>query len=131
MAATSAASPVDAIAIDADGAPDAYGPPKVDGDLDGSGTDSLKHAGYPDNQHNSIPDDWRDILVADKHDRPVVNAKGYFISKTSLQNETVDDLEPGKFVDASRVFLHRHAAVLDRPARRPARRPVPACGTRG
>lgn len=95
--------PVEAVAIDADGAPDAYGPPRFEGDLDGSGTDTLKHAGYPDNSHNHIPDDWRDILVADEGDRPVVNGDGFFISKTSLHDETVDDLVPGKFVDASRV----------------------------
>jgi hypothetical protein len=95
--------PVDAVAIDADGAPDAYGPPRFEGDLDGTGTDTLKHAGYPDNQHNPIPDDWHDILVADEHDRPIVNRDGFYISKTSLQDNTVDDREPGKFVDASCV----------------------------
>ncbi|MGY2733886.1 hypothetical protein [Sphingomonas sp. UYP23] len=95
--------PVEAVAIDADGAPDAYGPPRFDGDLHGCGTDSLTHAGYPDNKHNSIPDDWRDILVADGKDRPFVTEDGYHISKTSLQDEAVDDRSPGKFVDASRV----------------------------
>jgi hypothetical protein len=95
--------PVDAIAIDADGAPDAYGPPRFAGDLDGSGADTLKHAGYPTNLHDPIPDDWHDILVADEHDRPLVKDDGFFISKTSLQNPLVDDHKPGKFVDASRV----------------------------
>ncbi|MGY2733421.1 hypothetical protein [Sphingomonas sp. UYP23] len=95
--------PIKDVAIDADGAPDAYGPPRFEGDLDGCGTDTLNHAGYPDNKHNSIPDDWRDILVSDAQDRPALGKGGFFISKTSLQDETVGDRVPGKFVDASRV----------------------------
>lgn len=98
--------PIADVAIDADGAPDAYGPPRFDGDRDGCGTDSLKHAGYPDNSEDPIPDYWPDVLAPDPDDplRPFLKDDGYFISKTSLFDDTLaSDLTPGKFVDANHV----------------------------
>lgn len=98
--------PVEDIAIDADGATDAYGPATFDGDHDGCGTDSLISAGYPSNARDPIPDDWHDILVPDPAEptRPFLKADGFYISKTSLCDESIkSDLTHGKFVDASRV----------------------------
>lgn len=99
--------PVKDIAIDADGAPDAYGPPRFDGDLDGCGTDTLKNAAYPTNAYDPIrKDDWHEILVPDPDDpnHPYKKQDGFYISKTSLCDESLEsELAPGKFVDANRV----------------------------
>jgi hypothetical protein len=98
--------PIKEIAIDADGAPDAYGAPRFDGDHDGCGTDSLISAGYPTNEEDPIPDDWHDILVPDPADpeRPFLKDDGFYVSKTSLCDDSLEsDLAAGKFVDANRV----------------------------
>ena len=99
--------PVKDIAIDADGAPDAYGPPRFHGDLDGCGTDTLKNAAYPTAAYDPIrKDDWHDILVPDPDhpEQPYETADGFYLSKTSLCDESLEsDLAPGKFVDANLV----------------------------
>lgn len=97
--------PLRDIAIDADGAPDAYGPSRFPGDRAGCGTDTLDHAGYPTSEFDPIDDDWHDILVEDPHHpgQPIVK-NGFYISKTSLCNTAEpDDCVPGKYVDASQV----------------------------
>jgi hypothetical protein len=82
------------VAIDADGAPNAYHP-------DDKGLDFLKNAGYPKSSW------WKDVLVPDAADpsRALIRADGpfagYFISKTALAATGVADTKPGKFVDAT------------------------------
>jgi hypothetical protein len=94
------------IAIDADGAPNAYGPPTGPGDHDGSGIDSLTAANYPPGQDDPMgQEDWKTILVPDPANPQVPFRKpdGFFISRTSLCDETRTDFEPGKFLDATAV----------------------------
>lgn len=98
--------PVDDIAIDADGAPNAYGPTCGPKDKHGCGLDSLTSAGYPNSDYNEIDDDWRDILVQDlaNPEKPFLKKDGFYISKTSLCDENAtSDAKPGKYVDASSV----------------------------
>ena len=98
--------PIKHVAIDADGAPDAYGPPRTARDLHGSGRDSLTSAGFPSAAHDIIDDDWRNVLVQDlsNGEEPFLKKDGYYISKTSLFNESAtSDASEGKYVDAARV----------------------------
>lgn len=98
--------PVVDIAIDADGAPNAYGPAKNKRDRHGCGSDSLTSAGYPTSERDIIADNWRDILVQDLADpnQPFLKNDGFYISKTSLCDEAAtSDAAPGKYVDASIV----------------------------
>lgn len=81
--------------VDADGAPNAYGP----GD---TGLDYLANAGYP---HGG----WHDILVPDPTDqskayvRPSNPGRGFFISKTTLANPKLADTAAGKYADATAI----------------------------
>jgi hypothetical protein len=98
--------PLEHVTIDADGAPNAYGPARSKKDEHGSGLDSLTAAGFPDSRHNPIDDDWRDILVQDLHDprKPFLKKDGYYISKTSLYNNSArSDASPGKYINAAEV----------------------------
>lgn len=110
--------PVADVAIDADGAPNAYGPAKSKRDKHGCGLDSLTSAGYPTSQDDVIDDDWRDILVQDlaDTDQPFLKRDGFYISKTSLCNDAAtSDAVPGKYVDASTVsYLVMPQLWLDR-----------------
>lgn len=95
-----------AIAIDADGAPNAYGPPRHVGDVDGSGLDSLTAACYPPGADDPLgQEDWTGILVPDpkKPSVPYIKADGFYVSQTTLSDPTKSDLESGKFVDSSSV----------------------------
>lgn len=86
----------DHVAIDADGAPNAYHP----GDI---GLDKLANAGYPNQSW------WKDVLVVDPDDstQPYVQAsgefKGYFIAKTALIDRTKKATDPARYVDARHV----------------------------
>ena len=86
----------DFMAIDADGAPNAYHP-------DDTGLDLLKHAGYPGSSW------WRNVLVTDPSDpdRPYVvpdgRYKGYFLSMTSLRDPNKAPTDPSRYVDAAKV----------------------------
>jgi hypothetical protein len=94
------------IAIDADGAPNAYGPQKDPDDHDGCGIDSLTAADYPPGHLDPLgQEDWKTILVPDAKDPSVPYCKpdGYYISRTSLCDETKSDFEPGKYLDATAV----------------------------
>jgi len=96
--------PVGDIAIDADGAPDAYGPASP-AHPEGCGTDKLSNAGYPTPKKDPIPDKWQDVLVPDPVNpkKPYLNGE-FYVSKTSLRDRTIkSDLAPGKFVDANSV----------------------------
>lgn len=78
-----------------DGAPNAYHP-------EDRGIDALANAGYPGGG-------WRNVLVADP-DNPSLPYqqksgayRGYFISKTSLQDRSVPETDVRRYVDAAKV----------------------------
>jgi len=80
------------MAIDADGAPNAY-------NRDNTGLDDLSNAGQPGR--------WEGLL-ADEDGNPLVQGPddpfpGYYISCTALADWTKDRLDPTRFVDASRI----------------------------
>lgn len=83
------------IAIDADGAPNAYHP-------DDSGIDALANAGYP---HGG----WKSILAIDPKDasKPFKQTDGafagYFVSMTTLKDKTRATTDPARYVDATSV----------------------------
>ena len=84
------------MAVDADGAPNAYHPEDV-------GLDLLGNAGYPDH------DWWRSILVPDPKNptqaftQPAGEFAGYFVSKTSLQDKSKAVTDPARYVDSRTV----------------------------
>lgn len=86
----------DHMAVDADGAPDAYHP-------DDFGLDYLANAGYPAKQW------WRDVLVVDPHDsdraytQKMGEYAGYFVSKTSLQDRSKAVTDPTRYVDSRNI----------------------------
>lgn len=86
----------DHMAIDADGAPNAYHP-------DDTGLDYLANAGYPDKAW------WPDVLVPDPADRarayeqPDGPFAGYFVSKTALYDPARDETDPYRYVDARNI----------------------------
>lgn len=86
---------LDHIAIDADGAPNAYGP-------DDQGLDSLRDAGYP-NGH------WKNTLVPDPDNpsTPFVQRcgpfKGFYVSMTALTDPAKCATDPSRYVDARTV----------------------------
>lgn len=83
------------IAIDADGAPNAYHPDNI-------GLDANANAGYPNGS-------WHSVLVVDPNDntRPYVQSSGkfvgYFLSKTSLEDKTRPATDPARYVDSTSV----------------------------
>jgi hypothetical protein len=83
------------IAIDADGAPNAYQPQD-------RGIDALANAGFPKG-------DWKSVLVTDPADpsRPFVQDTGqfagFFLSMTTLQDRTKANTDPARWVDARTV----------------------------
>ncbi|EOV0850556.1 glycoside hydrolase family 75 protein [Vibrio parahaemolyticus] len=83
-------------AVDADGAPNAYHPKN-------EGLDYLANAGYPNKSW------WRSVLVEDPKnpgrayqqlDGPF---EGYFVSKTSLQDNSKDEIDTSRYVDATSI----------------------------
>jgi hypothetical protein len=85
----------DRIAIDADGAPNAYHP------MD-TGTDALVNAGFPDSY-------WTSVLVTDPDDpaAPLIQRTGefagYYLSMTALEDEKKNAADPARAVDARKV----------------------------
>src|SRR5262249_49994796 len=85
------------LAVDADGAPNAYGPHGVHGTLD-----NLGNAGHPGN--------WWGI-VTDKRGQPIVQngigpeqpCAGFYISQTSLHDSFFDQTDVRRWVDATRI----------------------------
>jgi hypothetical protein len=83
------------MAIDADGAPNAYHP-------DDKGLDRLANAGYPNG-------DWGSVLVKDPNDasRPYVQSNGafdgYYLSTTALEDGTRPATDPERYVDSGRI----------------------------
>ena len=83
---------VSGMTIDADGAPDAYGP-------DDTGLDELANAGTPTH--------W-DGIIADRDGNPLIQGgddpfPGYYISCTSLADRTKGFTDPTRYVDASKI----------------------------
>lgn len=84
------------VAVDADGAPNAYHP----GDV---GLDALANAGYPNESW------WTSVLVGDPNDPGRAYAQtsgefvGYFVSKTSFQDESKALTDPARYVDARKI----------------------------
>ena len=89
------------LAVDADGAPNAYGPHN-------RGLDLMANA----RGRNG----WAGVL-ADKHGRPVLQKhgpyRGYYVSTTSLEDASVkSDVNPRKYVDARKIpYIVLPAAV--------------------
>lgn len=83
------------MAIDADGAPNAYHP-------DDRGIDALANAGFPNGG-------WKSVLVIDPDDsnRPFVQKSGefagYFVAKTSLQDPLLPTTDVRRYVDSRNV----------------------------
>jgi hypothetical protein len=83
------------MAIDADGAPNAYHP------LD-KGIDALANAGFPNGN-------WKAILVENptKPDEPFVQTDGdfvgFFVSRTTLQDRSLAVTDVRRYVDSTRV----------------------------
>jgi hypothetical protein len=83
---------VSAMMIDADGAPNAYHP-------DDTGLDELANAGSPAH--------W-DGIITDRDGNPLIQQEsdpspGYYISCTSLSDETKKFTDPTRYVDASKI----------------------------
>lgn len=83
---------VSRMAIDADGAPNAY-------NSDDTGLDALANAGEPSR--------W-DGIITDRHGNPVIQTDhdpfpGYYISCTSLSDETKEFTDPTSYVNASQI----------------------------
>lgn len=84
---------LNALAVDADGAPNAYHKANT-------GLDDLANACYPKGS-------WTDILVPDPQDpsrayeQPDGPFAGCFISRTTLANPALAETAPGKYADAS------------------------------
>jgi hypothetical protein len=81
--------------IDADGAPDAYGP-------DGKGRDALANAGKPGNWWGVVTDsgkaDGTPVVQGPEDPKP-----GFYVSATSLQDATKKATDPRRYVDSSAV----------------------------
>jgi hypothetical protein len=83
------------MAVDADGAPNAYHP-------NDTGLDALSNAGFPNGN-------WKGILVVDPNDasRPFVQTSGphagFFLAGTRLQDATKPATDPARYVDAATV----------------------------
>lgn len=74
--------------IDADGAPNAYGPPGT------AALDYLANAGHAGNWYG---------LVVDADGKPVVQATGFYVSQTALEDPDRPRTNPRRYVDSSTV----------------------------
>lgn len=83
---------VSGMAIDADGAPNAY-------NLDDTGLDELANAGAPGHWNGVITDRKGSPLIQQESDP----FPGYYISCTSLADETKEFTDPTRYVDASKI----------------------------
>jgi hypothetical protein len=83
------------IEIDADGAPNAYGPSNTR-------LDNTANAGYPNGN-------WRSILVPDPNDanspfvQPDGDFQGFYVSQTTLKDQTLNNTDINKYVNASAI----------------------------
>ncbi len=83
---------VSGMAIDADGAPNAYNP-------DDTGLDELANAGVPARWNGIITDRHGDPLIQQENDP----FPGYYISCTSLSDESKKFTDPTAYVNASEI----------------------------
>ncbi len=97
------------IAIDADGAPNAYHPDDVANGCKKSavykGLDCPQNAGYPNDTKS-----WPGVIVADPNDpskgyvQPATSAcPGFFVAETSLSDHTKSRTDTARYVDARNV----------------------------
>jgi hypothetical protein len=83
------------MAIDADGAPNAYHPRDT-------GIDALSNAGFPNGG-------WKSVLATDPGNpsQPFIQTggpfAGFFVSKTTLQDPTRKETDPLRYVDSTQV----------------------------
>jgi hypothetical protein len=80
------------MAIDADGAPNAYNPQNT-------GVDDLENAGEPGSWH---------ALAKDESGEPILQGPadpfpGYYVSTTALSDHSKSDHDPAKYVDAEKI----------------------------
>ena len=95
---------VSGMTIDADGAPNAYNP-------DDTGLDELANAGAPGRWNGIITDRDGNPLIQQERDP----FPGYYISCTSLSDESKEFTEPTRFVDASKIpYITLPQDVADR-----------------
>jgi hypothetical protein len=83
---------ISGMTIDADGAPNAYGP-------DDTGLDNLENAG--------VPTHW-DGIVTDEDGNPLIQGEsdpfpGYYVSCTSLSDRRKKFTDPTRYVDAAKI----------------------------
>lgn len=83
---------ISGMTIDADGAPNAYHPDDI-------GLDELANAGSPVH--------W-DGIITDEHGNPLIQEDdhpfpGYYVSCTSLEDETKDFADSARYVDATKI----------------------------
>ncbi len=83
---------ISGMSIDADGAPNAYHP-------DDTGLDELANAGSPTRWNGIITDREGDPLIQEESDP----FPGYYISCTSLADETKEFTDPTRYVDATKI----------------------------
>lgn len=91
------------MAIDADGAPNAYNP-------ENTGIDYNANAGYPKTEdERKARTAWRSIIVPDPANpdqgyvQPDGAFKGYFVSMTSLEDASKPATDPARYVDSSDI----------------------------
>jgi hypothetical protein len=83
------------MAIDADGAPNAYNPQNT-------GIDANANAGFPNGG-------WKSVIVADPAhpNKPFVQPsgefQGFFVSKTTLEDSTLQITDPKRYVDSRKI----------------------------
>jgi hypothetical protein len=83
------------MAIDADGAPNAY-------NAQNTGIDALANAGYPNG-------DWKSVIVADPSNtdrayvQPSGEYRGFFVSKTRLEDGTLPETDYHRYVDSRNI----------------------------
>lgn len=95
---------ISGMTIDADGAPNAYNP-------DDTGLDELANAGAPGRWNGIITDRDGNPLIQQERDP----FPGYYISCTSLSDESKKFSEPTRYVDASKIpYIALPQDVADR-----------------
>lgn len=106
--------------VDLDGAPNAYGPPEQPG-LDFLGNASSNYKDWKQGEWRGIvagpngtgPTDVKGNKAFVQKDGP---HKGFFVSQSSLQDQSKDLLDPARYVDATKIpYL---ALPLARPAKK-------------
>jgi len=91
---------ISGMTIDADGAPNAYHPEDATDDAaEDAGLDELANAGKPGHWNGIITDGDGDPLIQQERDP----FPGYYISCTSLSDQSKTFADPARYVDASKI----------------------------